>query len=559
MRKSLLSWIAAAAFSQPAFGQQAMDPGFAQAVKEWTTRPEFSSPLVDHLPLAKGIPTPKDILGHHIGAPKQLTLSGDIRRYFDALAKASKRVKIIDLGPTDEGRPCWSAFIADEQSIAALNTHKAHLARLADPRGLSDAEARRVIDAAKPIYHVTSGLHSGETGPPEMVMELAYRLVAEEGPLFDSIRKNLIVMMTPVLEPDGRDRYVEWYRRYKVSEENEDDRLPGPPFWGKYIYHDNNRDLHYSQLTMRQWLKGYLEWHPPIVHDLHESVPFLYTFSGQAPQNPNLDPILYAELPWFANFEMTKMIGYGMPGVWTHAFVDMWSVGYLGFMASNHNGMLRMYEIYGNGGANTMKRKVDTGTGDRFRAAKREWYRPLPAHQEVEWSLRNNTNYSQTGVLSALELAASHPKVILENFYKKSLHAIEDGAKSAPYGFVIPAGQRDDTRVEWVINTLRLQGIEVGRLESELKLKEGTFAAGSLVIKRNQPYGRLAKSLLEKQEFPDASLRTYDDTGWTMGLMSHTEVKEIADLAILQAAVEPVTTIKLQGSETGAGVTFAGS
>src|SRR5688572_20150707 len=245
-----------------------------------------------------------------------------------------------------------------EETIRSLETYKSHLSKLADPRKLSDADARAVLAQAKPIYHLTGGLHSSETGSPEMLMELAYRLVAEEGPLFDQIRKNLIVFITPVLEPDGHDRYTDWYYRYKINEEREEDRLTGPPYWGKYIFHDNNRDINYSQVTMRNWLRAYLEWHPPIVHDLHESVPFLYTFSGQAPHNPNLDPILYAELPWFANFELTKMIGYGMPGVWTHAFVDMWSVGYLGFMASNHNGMLRMYETYGNGGANTMKRSV---------------------------------------------------------------------------------------------------------------------------------------------------------------------------------------------------------
>ena len=82
--------------------------------------------------------------------------------------------------------------------------------------------------------------------------------------------------------------------------------MAGPPYWGKYIFHDNNRDINYSQITMRNWLKFYLEWHPPIMHDLHESEPFLYTFSGQAPQNPTLDPILYGELPWFSNFEMTQ-------------------------------------------------------------------------------------------------------------------------------------------------------------------------------------------------------------------------------------------------------------
>jgi hypothetical protein len=534
-----------------AFGQ-GLDADFAQSVKQWTTKPEFSSPLVDHLPLVKGIPTPKDVLGYHVGTPKKLTDTVMVRRYFEALAKASKRLRIIEVGQTDEGRPCWSAVIADEATMASLDTYKSYLARLADPRGMGEAEARAVLDKAKPVYHITGGLHSSETGPPEMLMELAYRLVAEDGALFNGVRKNLIVMISPLLEPDGRDRYVEWYRRYKVQEETEEDRLPGPPYWGKYIFHDNNRDMNDSQITMRNWLRAYLDWHPPIVHDLHESVPFLYTFSGQAPQNANLDPILYAELPWFANYEMTKLIGYGMPGVWTHAFVDMWSVGYLGFMASNHNGMLRMYETYGNGGANTMKRKVQ-GEGDRFAAAERQWYRPLPAYKEVEWSLRNNTNYMQTGVLSALELAAAHPRVILENFYKKSLHAVEDGAKGAPYGFVIPAGQKDPTRVAWVVNTLRMQGIEVGALQEAWN----GYGAGSFVVKRNQPYGRLAKSLLEKQVFPDANLRTYDDTGWTMGLTALIDVKEIADKALLDVAVTAVERAEVKGRVEGTGALLA--
>src|SRR5260370_2137444 len=164
---------------------------------------------------------------------------------------------------------------------------------------------------------------------------------------------------------------------------------------------------------MSNWLKFYLEWHPPIMHDLHESEPLLYTFSGQSPQNPTLDPILYAEMPLFANFEMTKMISYGMPGVWTHAFVDMWSPGYLGFMSSNHNGMLRMYETFGNGGANTMHRRVVAPEGGGGRGGpgqtSREWYRPVPPYSEGHWSMRNNTNYSDHAVLTALPLPAAFP------------------------------------------------------------------------------------------------------------------------------------------------------
>ena len=544
-RLSLVLLVTASlAFVAFAQSKQQMDEDFAKSVKEWTTKPEFISPLVDHLPKVAGIPSPKDVIGYHVGTPQKLTRTADLYRYYRALEKASPRVKVINIGQTDEGRECLVVFVANEDTIKNLETYRGYLTQLADPRRINEAQAQEIIAKAKPIYHLSGGLHSGETGPPEMLMELAYRLAVEDSPIINAIRDNVIVSITPAAEPDGRDRYVDWYYRHKLDETGEQDSMGGPPYWGKYIFHDNNRDINYSQVTMRNLLNWYLQWHPPIMHDLHESVPFMYTFSGQAPQQPTLDPILYGELPWFANFEMSQMIKYGMPGVWTHGFVDMWSPGYLAFMSSNHNGMIRMYETFGNGGANTMKRRVapPEGAGQ----TSREWYRPSPPYKEVEWSMRNNTNYMQTGVLSALQLTSQFPKIVVENFYKKSRNSIEAGKNEAPYGFVITP-QSDMTRVEFVVNTLRLQGIEVGRATAEVKLKEGTFPAGSFIVKRDQPYGRLAKILLEKQNFPDPSLRTYDDTGWTMGLMAQTEIKEITDKAVLDVAVENVDKLTIKG------------
>jgi hypothetical protein len=293
-----------------------------------------------------------------------------------------------------------------------------------------------------------------------------------------------------------------------------------------------------------------------------------------------------------ANFEMAQMTKYGMPGVWTHGFVDMWSPGYLAFMSSNHNGMIRMYEIQGSSGANTTHMRLggaggrgagggrggagrgDTPTstspaasGAPIEAAgppafggnqsQREWYRPLPATGEFDWSLRNNTNYSETGVLTALQYTSTFPKIILENFYQKSRNSIDAARKDAVAGYVIPAGQRDPTRVSVLVNLLRMQGIEVGRATSEVKLKDGTFPAGSFVVKRDQPYGRLAKILLEKQVYPDPNLRTYDDAAWTMGLMSQTDVKEIQDKTVLDVAVDPVGELKPAGTVTGAGALYA--
>ena len=540
---------------------QQMDPDFAKSQKEWTTRPEFSSPLVDHLPKSATVPSPKDVLGYYIGQPKKLTYYGDILKYYRALAAKSPRVKVIETGKSDEGRDCVVVVIADDATMTSIDTYKGYLAQLADPRKINDAQAYEIIGKAKPIYHLMGGLHSGETGPPEMLMELAYRLVTEDTPIVKSIRDHLIVTITPAADPDGRDRYTDWYYRYKINETSETDNMGGPPYWGKYIFHDDNRDINYSQMPMKTLLNWYLEWHPPIMHELHESEPFMYTFSGQAPQNPTLDPILYGELPWFSNFEMAQMIKYGMPGVWTHAFVDMWSPGYLGFMSSNHNGMLRMYETFGNGGANTMHRRIGGEGGGRGGGGgaggpsmtSREWYRPVPAYTETDWSMRNNTNYMETGVLTGMQLAAAFPEVVLENFYKKSRNSIEAGKKDKPYGYIISAAQPDQTRVEFVVNILRQQGIEVGRSTAEVKLAEGTFPAGSLIVKRDQPYGRLAKILLEKQVFPDPNLRTYDDTGWTMGLMTHTKVIESADLNILKVPTQPVEKFEVKGTISAAG------
>ncbi len=553
------------------------DPEFARLVKEWTTRPDFISPLVDHLPKVAGIPSPKDVLGHHIGEPKKLTYYADILKYYRALAAATPRVKVITIGKSNEGRDLVVAFVGSEESIKNLEQYRTYLGQLADPRTVTREQAAQVIAKAKPLYHLSGGLHSGEVGPSEMLMELVYRLAVEDSPIINQIRDNVIVSITPVADPDGRDRNVDWYYKYGINETEGRTTGAGVPYWGKYVFHDDNRDINYSQVEMRALLDWYFQYHPPIMHDLHQAQTLLYTFSGQAPQNPNLDPILYGELPMMANFEMAQFAKYGMPGVWTHGFVDMWSPGYLAFMSSNHNGMIRMYEIQGFSGANTQKMRLGNpnaagrggragGPGDDAAAAagrgnqsRREWYRPWPATGEFDWSLRNNTNYGQTGVITALQYTSQFPKIILENFYVKSRNSMETGRKETVAGYVIPAGQRDMTRVERLVNLLRLQGIEIGRATAEVKLQEGTFPAGSFIVKRDQPYSRLAKTLLEKQVYPDPNLRTYDDASWTMGLMSQADVREIADKSILDLAVDPVKEqeIRLAGSLTGTGSTVA--
>ena len=187
---------------------QRQDPDFVAFYKSWT---HHGSPLVDHLPLVSGIPTPKQFFGYYIGAPAKLTYYDRIVAYYRALAKATPRVKVETIGRSDEGRELVVVWVSSDENIKHLAQNRANLAKLADPRGLSDPQVRELIGTTKPNYHFLGCLHSGETGPCEMLMELVYRLATETSPLITQIRNNVIVSVSPAAEPDGRDRNVDWF------------------------------------------------------------------------------------------------------------------------------------------------------------------------------------------------------------------------------------------------------------------------------------------------------------------------------------------------------------
>ena len=290
----LLTLLAGRPEAQRRTAPLADDADFAAFVKGATTKPEFSSPLVDHLPRKAGVPTPKDVLGYHVGTEKKLTYWADQQKWYRALEKALPgRVKTEVIGTTEEGREIMVVYITSEANLARLDQNRANMRRLADPRGLDPAEASRLIAATKPHYHLSAGLHSGETNTSEMLMELAYRVAASDEPYLRQIRDNVVVTLVPTTDIDGRDRYVDWYNAYKINEAYDGGETYGePPYWGKYVFHDNNRDINYGVDTLRTYLQWYLKWVPPIWHDLHEAQTLVYTYSGGAPQNANLDPTL---------------------------------------------------------------------------------------------------------------------------------------------------------------------------------------------------------------------------------------------------------------------------
>ncbi|MBW8875832.1 MAG: peptidase [Acidobacteria bacterium] len=538
------------------------EPGSVEKIKEYTTAPEFLPESVAYVPDSATVPSPAKVLGHLVGAPDELSRVADVHGYFRRLAAASDRVQVRTIGTSEEGREILLVLVSDAQNLAELDRYRDVTARLADPRRTSRAEARQLAEQGKVFYWLTGGLHSAETGSPEMLMELAYRLAVSEKPEVQAIRRNAIVLITPVVEADGRDRMVDWYyrnvRNRKLPYEELGEIL-SPPYWGHYVFHDNNRDgMQLTQALSRAVHETFFAFHPQAMHDLHESLPLLYVMTGYGPYNHAIDPVTISEWTQFGYHEAGALAAQGLTGVWTWGFWDGWWPGYMNGVANNHNSMGRFYETFGNAAAGTFDRDLSDVKFVGKPVTDVQWYRPLPPKKKLRWSLRDNTNYMEAGVLSALEYAAAHRQELLEDFWIKGNRSLEKGRTEAPYAWIFSLEQRDPARLAYLVNQLRAQRIDVHRLSGDLKLGEKTWTAGSYVVRMDQPYRNLAVSLLEEQKFPaDEPNPPYDDVAWTWPLIYGVQGSPVADRKVLAAAMEPLTAdVTATGGVEGTGPVF---
>jgi hypothetical protein len=532
------------------------EPGSVEEIARATTEARFLSPWVSYLPASASVVSPRAFLHRIPGAPGELVNSSTAYAYCRALAASSPRVRLFTIGHSEEGRDIVLLAIADEQGIGDLERLKAATAALADPRRTDAAAAGRLAAGARAIYYINAGLHSDESGSTESVLELAYRLAVSEEAMIRRIRAKLVVLINPVANPDGRDRQVEWFYRY-LKGKTDQAALPrqAPPYWSKYAYVDINRDAHQQvHETTKAAFRMFWSWHPQVIHDLHESVALLMTWNGTNPLNEHIDALTYAERMELSFHEVQTLTGFGMPGVWTWNFGDQWEQLYLESIAMNHNSNGRGYETWGNGSAETMR----TIQPDPENTVTQQWYRPSPAPpQPILWSARDNVNYNETALLAALDDSAQQSRTLLDNFYLKGLHSYRRGLEEAPYGFLIPDGQGDPTRVAQLVSRLLALGIEVQRASAALTLKEGSWPAGTYVVRLDQPYRNYAVDLLTDQQYPKDGPEAYDDVSWSFPAHYHLVVTATADPAVLTAALTPLTEAPhVAGTVSGAGPVF---
>ncbi|MCR9132389.1 MAG: M14 family zinc carboxypeptidase [bacterium] len=529
---------------------QTYETEYEAKIKEYTTDARFIGSSVERIPDHPTIPSPLDHFGTIIGEPGVMHTTTQIYEYFQVLANASPNLVMEKVRSSEEGRPIYLITISDEATITNIDDYKAMLAKLSDPRTTSKEEAEKIAKNGKPVYYLNGGMHSIEMGSPEMLMELAYRLIADPSDDILKILKETIVLINPVSEPDGRDKQVDWYYAYTKGRTDWNDGFRRtPPYWGQYVFHDNNRDgLQISQAITKAIFDIYFEWHPTVMLDLHESVPLLYISTGTGPYNENVDPITIGEWQTIANHEMTTLAAQGMPGVFNWAFYDGWWPGYGIWVANNHNSIGRFYETFGNAGADTYLRDISRSRYAGDPATSREWYRPEPPAGNIWWSARNNTNYMQAGVLASLHYAADNATTLLRNFYQKSVNNTKTGETGDIKMFHIPADQRDPAMTAYLLNQLQRQGIEVHQAEN-----------GDYAVLLNQPYSKFAVDLLTEQKYPqDAKFPPYDAIAWTLGYMYGVDVTAVDSMHFSNDELTLITDpITYQGSVAGDGNMFA--
>ena len=488
-----------------------------------------SSQTFEFLPGAKydqSIPTLKAVAGH--GWAERITMHHESERYLQALQQASGgRMKLIRYGETWEGKSLYVMAIGSAGNLARIDEIQSGLRRLADPRTLATGEADRLIGTLPSVVWLICGVHGNEISGVDAGLLTAYHLLAAKGdPLVEMALKNSIILIDPMQNPDGRDRFINYFRQNLGLEPQADPQsAEHNEVWpsgrvNHYLF-DMNRDwFAQTQPETRGRAKFFLSWYPQVVADLHEmgSNSSYYFAPPALPWNPNLTS---RQIDWLTKLGRNN-------GSWFDRF------GFDYYTRENYDSF---YPGYGEGwplfhGAIGMTYEQASVRGLTVRR-----------DDETTMTYRDSVHHHFIAALSTIEMTAKNRLELLRHFYDHRRSAIEEGKSGPIREFVITPGA-DPGRAAKLVRTLMLSGIEVRRASAAFsnertrdyndgELQPRQFPAGSYIVSLAQPAKRLAKTLLERatpqdKEFLDEQRRRYerrqseqfyDVTAWSLPLI----------------------------------------
>lgn len=482
--------------------------------------------LAAALALPAAIPSPQSHFGHPIGADCTVLDWERVVSYFRALESNSDRLRVQELGKSTEGRPFIAAVIAAPATLRNLERYRWIQQKLADPRRTAPEEAERLISEGKAVVMITCSIHATEIASTHTAIEFAYKLLSEDRPKFRAIFDNVVFLLVPSLNPDGLDLVTRWYRRTLGTPF---EGTAPPELYHKYTGHDNNRDWYFftqaeTRLTVE---KLHNVWHPQIVYDVHQmgpSGPRMFVPPWMDPIEPNIDPLIVQQANAIGMGMAMDLTAAGKPGVIVNAMYDFWSPSR--HYQAYHAGMRILSESASVRIATPLKAEATAPSTPPMMS----WNYVEP-WKGGEWRLRDIIDYQLIAFESVLYQAAIRREDLLRNFYRIGQRAC---ARSSPWAFVIPAAQQDPGAARKMLETLAFGQVEIERAERDFEAGSRRYPAGSYLIRMAQPYSSFAKTLLERQRYPDLRLypggppkRPYDVTAHTLPLLMGVEVAEL--------------------------------
>lgn len=487
-------------------------------------------------PAQPAVPSPYVFFGFRMGADRQLVDAESIERYFAEVAATSTRVRLVDVGPTTEGRRTVAAIISSAQNLAHLDEIKEANRRLADPRTLGESEAAALTRTHKAVVVIGCSIHASEIGASQAANELLHHLATATDATTLATLDQLIVIVIPMLNPDGHRLVTNWYERQK-----------GTAFEGaampwldhKYAGHDINRDAFMMNLAESRSRAAFLygEWHPQVFLSMHQmgpNGPRFFVPPNADPIDANYDPLIWRTAGLLGGAMGFELQREGRRGVLSNGIYDYYWPGYEDSAPLGHNTVCLLTEVASVRVATPLTIPASDLRGDQKGLSQ---YRPQINFPDPwpggTWSLRDIVDYDLTAVNGLLTAVTLYREAIVRNFYEMGRRAVDDGRRGGPFAFVMPAAQHDPLAAR-KLRELLLQGhIEIHRAMEPFRADGEAFPAGTDVILLAQPFRAYVKTLLETQRYPSpigrvgSPDRPYDVTGWTLPLQMGVDVRTI--------------------------------
>jgi hypothetical protein len=504
---------------------------------------------------ASVVPAPESVLGFVPGEDRKLADWSQVLAYLQALGKASGRVRVEEVGKTTEGRPFVLVTVTSEANQARLEEIRQTNARIADPRGLSEQETEKLVRQARAVVAMAFSIHSTEVGGTLAALRLLHRLASSDDAGVKAILDSTVVLVVPSHNPDGTDLVARWYRAQLGTPF---EGTSPPELYHPYVGHDNNRDWYmFTQAETRLTVRSlYQRWHPQVVHDVHQMGgrgARIFVPPYVDPWEPNVDAALVAASGAIGSHVASRLTTAGRTGVVTGAIFDAWTPGRA--YAHTHGGVRILTETASARLATPIEVKPgelethDSGYDPRLASA--NYPAPWPGGR---WSIGDIVETQLQASLAILEHVAGNRELWLRTSLAANRRA---STREEPFAFVISGAQRDPSAVARLVEVLRLGEVEVHRASSPFRAAGGEYPAGSLVVRMQQPASAFAKTILERQRYPDMReceggppKRPYDVTAHTLPLLLGVDVEAVStpfDAAVQLVADKPVPAGRVEG------------